>query len=450
MSNLRIVHDNASCRATITASSTAGALAAANLQVDDKSSVWRATGTTARLTLTWQAAEEIGAAALICNLSPTATMRVRLSSEQQATNMLTYTELFENAAWSTPAGRSTLTPNALAAPDGTTSAEMVTGNGTGAAYYYQGVTLAAGQTYTASVFLKAGTYSGNVLISDFTESGVAQFNLTTRATAVSGKASNAVMKDMGGGWYRVSATFSPTVAGVHNIGFGSFNASASIYMWGAMFNSGSLSSYYPSGSTPGVRPAGYIDNWQSYDNDSGVVPACPAPAARLRGWTPAQAASAYAYGGGAYARYWFPVSTQALGMAVDIADPDNLQGYIEAVCLVAGAYWSPKYNASQVSLSVIDSTKLYRNDAGGQGAEAGYIYRSLPIDLALMPATDRASFVNIVRNSRAYPILVSVYSGMPDLALERDHLIYGRRARDSAVSIQYALAYSSTINIEEI
>lgn len=450
MSNMRIVFDNAASRGAISASSTDGALAASNLQVDDKTYVWRATGTVARLTLTWPVAEEIGAAVLISNLSPTATMRVRLSSEQQATNMFIHTEVFENAAWSAPGGRSSITANAIAAPDGMLSAEMISGNGTGAAYYYQGVTVVAGQTYSASVFVKAGTYSGNVLISDFTESGVAQFNLTTRATAVSGKASNAVMKDIGGGWYRLSATFSPTVAGTHNIGFGSFNASASIYMWGAMFNSGGLSSYFPSGAAQGVRPAGYIDSWQSYDNDSGVVPACPAPAVKLRGWTPAQAASAYAYGGGAYARYWFSASTQALGMAIDISDPANLQGYIEAACLVAGAYWSPKYNASQASLCVVDSTKLYRNDSGGQGAEAGYIFRSLPIDLSLMPASDRAIFVNIARNSRAYPFLVSVYSGVPDLALERDHMIYGRRARDSTVSIQYALSYSTTINIEEI
>lgn len=273
MSNMRIVYDNAVSRAALVASSTAGALVAANLQVDDKSTVWRAGGTSASLTLTWPAAESISCVALpFCNLSPTATMRVRGYSD------------------------------------------------------------AAGAT---QVF------------------------------------------------------------------------------------------------------------------DTGVQLACPAPAVQLRGWTAAQAASAYPYGGGALAFAWF-AATSVRRIVVDLVDSNNLQGYVEAACMVAGPHWSPKYNASQASLSIVDTTKLFRNDAGGQMADAGYTYRSVPVDLSLMPAADRATFVNIARNSRAYPILISVYPGVSDLALERDNMIYGRRTRDSTVALQYALAYSTTIQIEEI
>ncbi|WP_170298783.1 phage head spike fiber domain-containing protein [Massilia eburnea] len=203
-------------------------------------------------------------------------------------------------------------------------------------------------------------------------------------------------------------------------------------------------------SPPGIRPAGYIDTWQSYDYDSGYVAACPAPAISLRGWTATQAASAYGYGGGAYARHWMTATQLALGLAVDIADPNNLQGYIEAACFVAGAYWSPKYNAAEATFTNVDTTELYRNDAGGQMAAAGYTYRKLPISLDLMPAADRAAFVNVVRNSRAYPILVSLYPQVSDLAIERDNMIYGRRAKDSDVATQYAVAYATTIEIEEI
>ena len=273
MNNMRIVYDNAVSRAVLVASSTAGVLAATNLQVDDKSSVWRAAGTSATLTLTWSAVESIACVALpFCNLSPTATMRVR--------------------GYSDTAG-------------------------------------------TTQVF------------------------------------------------------------------------------------------------------------------DTGAQLACPAPAVKLRGWTPAQAASAYAYGGGATACAWF-AATSVKRIVVDLVDANNLQGYVEAACLVAGPYWSPKYNASQASLVSVDSTQLYRTDAGNQLAVSGYTYRSVPIDLSLMPASDRATFMNIARSSRSYPILVSLYPGLSDLALERDHMIYGRRTKDSDVAIQYALAYSTTIQIEEI
>lgn len=273
MSKMRIVHDNAASRSTLTASTTTGALAASNLLLDDKSSVWRATGTTATLTLTWANLEPVSCVALpFCNLSPTAAIRVRGYSD------------------------------------------------------------AAGAT---QVF------------------------------------------------------------------------------------------------------------------DTGAQLACPAPAVRLRGWTAAQAASAYAYGGGTMARSWF-AEMLVRRIVVDLVDPDNMQGYIEAACLVAGAYWEPVKNAADAPLTIMDTTEIYRTDAGGQGAAAGYLYRRLPVDLSLMPPADRSAFVDIVRNSRAYPILISIFPGSNDFALERDHMVYGRRTKDSDVAIQYARAYSTTIEIEEI
>lgn len=54
MTNLRILHDNAAERATITATSQAStAMAAANLKTYIKGEIWRSVGTSATLTLTW-------------------------------------------------------------------------------------------------------------------------------------------------------------------------------------------------------------------------------------------------------------------------------------------------------------------------------------------------------------------------------------------------------------
>ena len=76
--NLRVVYDNAADRATIVASSTAGTLVASNLSTDYKSEVWRSTGLTATLTITWPTAELIGMVALaFASLSSAATFRVR-------------------------------------------------------------------------------------------------------------------------------------------------------------------------------------------------------------------------------------------------------------------------------------------------------------------------------------------------------------------------------------
>ena len=79
MSSLRILHDNAADRAaTLTASTTAGALAAANLRTDRKGAVHRSTSTSVTYTLTWAAGETLAAVVLpACNLTPTATMRIQ-------------------------------------------------------------------------------------------------------------------------------------------------------------------------------------------------------------------------------------------------------------------------------------------------------------------------------------------------------------------------------------
>jgi hypothetical protein len=83
MPNMRIIYNNAADRATLTASSSVGALVPANLKNDLKSAVWRsataAAGVTpsARLDLSWGAAEMVAGVALAyCNLTPQALVRV--------------------------------------------------------------------------------------------------------------------------------------------------------------------------------------------------------------------------------------------------------------------------------------------------------------------------------------------------------------------------------------
>ncbi|MGP1675938.1 MAG: phage head spike fiber domain-containing protein [Burkholderiales bacterium] len=78
--NVRFVFDNAADRATLAASSTAGSLAATNLQSDETAAVWRSVAgvISATLTLTWTNPEEVDSVALAwTNFSPYATVRVR-------------------------------------------------------------------------------------------------------------------------------------------------------------------------------------------------------------------------------------------------------------------------------------------------------------------------------------------------------------------------------------
>lgn len=202
--------------------------------------------------------------------------------------------------------------------------------------------------------------------------------------------------------------------------------------------------------TTTVRVRGYTDATGTVPAfDTGIVLACPAPAIQLRGWTVAQAASAYAYGGGAWARIYL-ASWSVQRLVIDLVDTANVQGQIEAALGVMGAYWSPARTISNAPWTLVDTSTHYRTDAGDLITDAGTVHKRIPIDLGRFLAPDRAVLARMLRNSRAHPIFVSVFPGAVDLELERDYTIYGKRSQDSEIAIQYAIAYSTTVELEEI
>jgi hypothetical protein len=131
---------------------------------------------------------------------PTASARV---------NLLTFSEQFDNAAWSK--SNATVTANAATAPDGTTTADKLVENTVTASHaLYQTTTTVAGVVYTYSVYIKAAGRSFAQL--RYENSGATQFwavniNLTTGAftTASFGSPTNtaASVTDVGNGWWRV-------------------------------------------------------------------------------------------------------------------------------------------------------------------------------------------------------------------------------------------------------
>lgn len=92
MTKLKIISDNAAARASLTTSSHVGALIPDNMLKDKKSVVWRSSGTTEKITCTWPKAELLGGISLaFCNFTATATIRVRVYSEEVGG-----TELFDS------------------------------------------------------------------------------------------------------------------------------------------------------------------------------------------------------------------------------------------------------------------------------------------------------------------------------------------------------------------
>jgi hypothetical protein len=139
-------------------------------------------------------------------------------------------------------------------------------------------------------------------------------------------------------------------------------------------------------------------------------------------------------------------------MVVTLADPGNLQGYLEAAFLVAGPYWSPIKNFEYgAGMLPVDSTANYRTDAGSLKSDGGTLSRKISINLPAMWPADRTMMANILRScGKRWPVLVDMYPLNADLELRRDHLIYGKFADLSETTITSLDRYAVPISVEEL
>ena len=135
--------------------------------------------------------------------------------EAAATNLLTYSEQFDNAAWLKYA--SSVTPNTTTAPDGTLTADLFTPTASSGALY-QTLTSAA-EIRTFSVYVKGSATSFTLYqyTGAFATGSQVTFNLVTGTAgaitnfgATSGS-STGIVAD-GNGWYRCWLTVLNTVA----------------------------------------------------------------------------------------------------------------------------------------------------------------------------------------------------------------------------------------------
>jgi len=169
--------------------------------------------------------------------------------EEARTNLLLRSEEFDNASWNSAAGARTVTANNQIAPDGTTTADTITADGTSAAHFVsQSVTFST-VSYAYSVFAKAGTNNFLQLRVFSTVGGMfANFNLSTGVVGTVGTGTGSTptssIQAYANGWYRCTMVFTPTTATTSSVatyivdsasaGGGATNSlSTSVIIWGA-------------------------------------------------------------------------------------------------------------------------------------------------------------------------------------------------------------------------
>jgi hypothetical protein len=182
--------------------------------------------------------------------------------EKQSTNLLSYSEDFDNAAWFKT--ETTVTANNTTSPDGTANADKLIPTTTNSTHYVDRSGIGVSSNGLASIFAKKGEYNRFAIRSYFT-AGYAIFDVNS-GVVVSTSSVTATIENVGNGWYRCSVNDT----GNANYGYGIFvlqntstsvnafsgNGTDGIFVWGAQLEASSYpTSYISTTSASATRVA---------------------------------------------------------------------------------------------------------------------------------------------------------------------------------------------------
>ena len=188
-----------------------------------------------------------------------------------ATNLVTYSEEFDNAAWTKT--NATITANDTTAPDGTLTADkIVEDSSTSTHHIIDNVTVTA-NPMTVTVFAKAAERD-KIGIYPYSSAAGAKFNLSDGTVISASGGITASIDEYANGWYRCRATITApgTAAGgliyvLDASGNASYagDGSSGLYVWGAVTEQSSYpTSYIPtSGATATVNATEPTVAWPS-------------------------------------------------------------------------------------------------------------------------------------------------------------------------------------------
>ena len=183
--------------------------------------------------------------------------------EESRTNLLLWSQEFDNAYWSTAA--SAVVADQVVAPDGSLTADKLNETASTAFHYVSSseITISSATVYTGSIYAKAGERSSITLklANGWAIEPTATFDLTTGT--VSGVVNaTATAVPVAGGWFRLALVggVSTSTTGNLQVILGSSTYAGTpgngVYIWQADLQAGSfITSPIPTTSTSATRPA---------------------------------------------------------------------------------------------------------------------------------------------------------------------------------------------------
>jgi hypothetical protein len=198
--------------------------------------------------------------------------------EKEATNLITYSEDFDNSYW-TKSGASVT--SGFVSPDGTNNAfKLVEDTSTGIHQLTRSITNTVANQYSISVFVKENTRNWIRLSSG--DGGYVFFNISDNTIGIQTNAVG-VIEDIGNGWKRCKITFtaagtngSATLRIAESDGVVSYvGQNKSVYVYGMQYEQGSYAtSYIPtqgSAQTRVAEAASGSGNSEVFNDSEGVL-----------------------------------------------------------------------------------------------------------------------------------------------------------------------------------
>ena len=151
-------------------------------------------------------------------------------------NLLQYSEDFTNSYWYK--SQTTITSNAIVAPNGTISADKLEATNTSSNYINEqtGFNLDC----TRYVYAKAGNYSQiTILWNNYNNGMFATFNLSAGTVTYGGSGITASIESVGNGWYKcITSGFTnyPFLITLNGVSNNAISVGSYVYIWGAQLN----------------------------------------------------------------------------------------------------------------------------------------------------------------------------------------------------------------------